>query len=170
MRVHNIGGRFFEESSAATRSGRHDGWIMVQLEDAKILGATLKGLAELGNEEGARKLVIETMRSGKFHHIVAGLLVEMETKWSIDAAEKNAEWFAELTNPEDKAAILNAFVAALMDFFLNGAPSSTPSETVSLETPRPPRHRRTRGKPSIATHAGFGPTLPVGSQTATATA
>jgi hypothetical protein len=170
MRVHNIGGRFFEESSAATRSSRHDGWIMVVLEDAKILGATLKGISELANEDAARKLVIETMRSGKFHHIVAGLLVEMDKKWSIDSAEANAEWFAELTAPEDKAAILSAFTEALLNFFLNGAPSSTPSPIVSAEKVAIRRPNRARGKPSTATPADSGPMPPVGSQTATATA
>ncbi len=171
MRVLNIGGRFFSESPAAERSGRRDGWIMVQLEDAKLLGAVLKDFASLANEDAARKLVIETMRSGKFYHIVAGLLVEIETVWSIASAEKNAEWFAELTSPEDKSTIVGAFVAALVDFFSPGGPSSTPSPIPSETTiDTRPRPKRRRARHSTATAADSGPTPLDGSQTATATA
>lgn len=164
-----LGGRVF--TTPESRSSRQDGWIMVQLEDAKLLGSVLGGLKELGNENAARKLIIEAMRSGKFHHIAAGLLVDITAeKWTADAAEKNAEFFAELTSDEDKTAIMMAFVETLTRFFTTGVRSLTPSPTASPSTTASaaPPTPRTRGKRSTATRAGSGPTPHDGSPTATA--
>jgi hypothetical protein len=168
VRVLKLGGRFFAPAEQTT--SRQDGWLMVQLEDAQLLEFISKGATVLADEVGARSVMVRAIRSGKFHHLLAGWLVEVNEPWSPAIAEKNAEYFANLSDAESKQEMTTAFVGLLLGFFQIAAPSSTPSPIVSTGTPRKPRHTRKRAAPSIVTPGEAGPTAPGGSQTATATA
>jgi hypothetical protein len=133
-------GRFFAPAEQTT--ARQDGWITVQAADAGItrfIGRTL-------DEHTAVDLVIQVLRSGKREHILAGVLVEQDVKWTPETAEQNAEFFAEITDPEAKAALADAFIPALAGFFLSGAESSTDSPSASTATTPAPRSARTPRK------------------------
>jgi hypothetical protein len=157
-RVIPLGGRFF--ASAEQTTSRQDGWIMVQLEDAGILALLAKGTGALDDASVLRGVIVQAMRSGKYHAIIAGLLVEDREKWTPDAAAENGEFFAELTSADDKQALASVFEGMLTAFFLNGVRSSTPSPTASAPSPgTPPRSKRRVGH-STNHRAGSGPTAP----------
>lgn len=159
-RVIPLGGRFFAPAEQTTV--RQDGWTMAQVEDAGLLD--LLSDSTVSDEARARKLIVRAMRSGLYCGIAAGLLVEIDKKWSVAEAEKNAEAFAELTSAEDKAALLDAFSESLTRFFTSGLFRSTPSRTAST--------RDGKGQtdaPSIDESEGSGQTPSDGSPTATAT-
>jgi len=169
-RVIKLGGRWF--SPAEQTSSRQDGWVMVQFEDAGLLDFVSKAVdAKQVDESAGRRLVVEAMRSGVYHHIIAGLFVEKGSAWTPESAEKNALWFADLTAPEDKAEMLGAFVESLQRFFLNGVQSSPPLATSSTTAAAPGHSRspRKRAVRSTAALADVGPTVRDGLQTATAT-
>jgi hypothetical protein len=165
-RVIALGGRLFAPAEQTT--SRQDGWVMVQLEDAGILNLIAKGGAALKDQASVRSVIVQAMRSGKYHAIVAGLLVEDKEKWTPASAEQNGEFFAELSDPADKKAIAQVFEGMLTAFFLNGDVSSmrspTVSPTASSDTPasKPKRVRR-----SIGTRAAAGPSARAGSLMAT---
>lgn len=165
-----LGGRVFTLAEQTT--SRQDGWVMVQLEDAGILGLLTQGVKAFEDDGAMRSVIAQAIRSNKYHHIAAGLLVEVDKKWTPADAEQNAEFFAELTAPDDKRQIAAAFEGLLLGFFQNAVQSSKPSPTSSPTTNRSAASlkRRTRGKRSTATRAAAGPSAPDGSQTATATA
>ena len=160
-------GRLFAPAEQTT--SRQDGWVMVQLEDAGILKLLTQGAKAFADEDAVRRIIAQALRSGKYHHIVAGLLVEDGTKWTPAGAEQNAEYFADVTDPDEKKQIADTFEAMLLSFFQHGAPSLTPSTTVSETTADAPTPIK-RGRRSTATRAAVGRTARGGSQTATATA
>jgi hypothetical protein len=43
------------------------------------------------------RVVVAALRSDKFHHILAGFLVESDVPWTPDVAEQNAKFFAEIS-------------------------------------------------------------------------
>jgi hypothetical protein len=66
--------------------------------------------------EGAYELLIIAARSGRLPWLVAGVLAEVGTAWSTVSANRNAEWFAGLTEPGDLAAFDVATIATLVAF------------------------------------------------------
>jgi hypothetical protein len=142
MKVLKLGDRWFQPAEQTT--ARQDGWMQVQIADAGLLKFVNKQL----DEETARELVVSVLRSGKREHLLAGALVEPDVPWSVATAEQNAEYFANLTDPESKAALDEAFVPTLAGFFLGAPPSSPPSPNASAEAGAAPRERRKRGKRS----------------------
>jgi hypothetical protein len=164
-RVIPLGGRFFAPAEQTT--SRQDGWIMVQLEDAGILALISKGADAFADGSVVRTLIVQAMRSGKYHAIIAGLLVEDKEPWTAESATKNGEFFAELTSPEDKQELSKIFEGMLTAFFLNGGRSSTPSPTASPLSNGSPPPKRKRVVRSTNHRAGSGPTAPGSSQMAT---
>lgn len=144
MKVIKLGTRWFQPAEQTT--ARQDGWMQVQIADAGLLRFVGKTL----DEETARELVITVLRSGKREHLLAGALVEADVPWTPQVAEQNAEYFANLTDPESKAALDEAFVPTLAGFFLGAPPSSVPSPNASAAAATPSRGRRKRDKPSTA--------------------
>ncbi len=93
-------------------------------------------------------LVVQLYRSGKREHILAGLLVEQGERWSPETAEKNAAYFADITDRESKASMAEALVPLLADFFLNGLGLSTGSPSASTPAPSSEPAPPKRGKRS----------------------
>src|SRR5215213_860285 len=112
-----LGGRYFQPAEHTT--ARQDGWMQVQIADAGLLAFMGKTL----DETVARDLVIAVLRSGKREHLLAGALVEADVAWTPKNADENAEYFANLSDPEAKAALDDAFVPTLAGFFLGALPS-----------------------------------------------
>jgi hypothetical protein len=132
-RVYVLGGRSFAPTETLT--GRQDGWLIVQTQDiglTAILGKRLSN--ESTDEDVARSLIVEAHRSGKYHHVIAGRLVEDGKKWNPKDAEANAEYFAELSDPADKSQLTTAFVEVLNGFFMTVAGSLTASATSPTTT------------------------------------
>jgi len=140
-------GRFFAPAEQTT--ARQDGWVIGQCGDAGITKFVGKPL----DEQTMIELVVQVYRSGKREHILAGLLVEHGERWTPEAAEKNAEFFANLTDREAKAALSEALVPALADFFLTGLGLSTDSPSVSTPAPSSAPKRRTSAKRSTKSAA-----------------
>jgi hypothetical protein len=134
--------RYF--TPAAETTARQDGWIMVQVVEAGVLKFAGKPMTE----ELARDLVHEVLKSGKQEYLLAGLLVEQGVKWTPDAAAANAEWFADLSDPESKAALRSQFIPLLAGFFLDATSSSAPSPSVSGTRTAPRKKAANGGKRS----------------------
>jgi hypothetical protein len=163
--VYPLGGRIFAPAEQTT--SRQDGWVMVQLEDAGVLALLTAGV----DETGLRRLIVEAIRSGKYHAIIAGLLIEVDTKWTPDAAVKNAEFFADLTDAEEKRVLGLVFEGVLAAFFLSGGRSLTPSPTASrTDAPDNSANGHKPARRSTGKRAAAGPTAPAGSSMATPTA
>src|ERR1051326_4360447 len=106
-RVYVLGGRTFAPTEHLT--GRQDGYL---IEQTQALGTAsiIKKYGELSDTDVARMLIVEAYRTGKFYAVIAGRLVEDGKKWNPKDAETNADFFADLSDPEEKAQLLAAFV------------------------------------------------------------
>jgi hypothetical protein len=142
--VLKIGGRYFQPAELTT--ARQDGWAMAQMLDAGIQKFMGKRLDE--DEATAVALVAQVFRSGKVGHILAAALVEIGEKWTPESAEKNAEFFAEITDPADKRTLEAAFLPTLAGFFLDGGTSSVGSPSASVDAAVPKRGPRKRARHS----------------------
>jgi hypothetical protein len=167
-KVISLGGRWF--APAESLSSRQDGWCIVQLEDAGLLALITAGKQGLDDEPTARRVVVAALRSDKFHHILAGFLVESDVPWTPESAEQNAKFFADISDLESKQAMLNVFVGLLHGFFTVAVPSLTPTPIVSTALTASQRTARRRAGRSTATPEAVGASAPGGSPTATATA
>lgn len=159
--------RFFGPAEQTT--SRQDGWLIVQLEDAGIFA--LANGPGLSDEKAARAVMAQAHRSGLYHKILAGLFVEDGKKWTVKEAEANAEFFADVTDPDQKEILMASFVGALKGFFSKEESSSPPSKTSSTKDPAAALPLRPRQPGELLTDilVGSGPTPPVGSAAATAT-
>ena len=140
---------------------------MARVEDAGLLDLVADGA--LSDEVRARKLVVQAMRSGHYCGIAAGLLVEVDHKWSVETAEQNAATFGDLTGDDDKAALVGAFAESLTRFFTTGLFRLVPSRTASTSSPDG-ANRPSAAAPSTDDPAGSGLTPSDGSSTETAIA
>ena len=127
-KVIDVGGRYFHP--ATETSARQDGWLLVQAADAGIMEFAEQTL----NEQVARRLLIQILRSGKRGHLLAGVLVEPNVPWTPENAAANAEYFESITDPTAKAALWDALLPTLVDFFQNAPSSSADLRTVSTAT------------------------------------
>lgn len=166
-KVYPLGGRVFRLAEQTT--GRQDGWVMVQMEDAGIL--KLAATSGLSDEEAARAVMVQAFRTEKFFAILAGALVEDGVPWSVESATANAEFFANLSDPEQKQMLLVNFVEIIASFFLLAGKRSSPSPTSSTKERKPGKaYPRKKGELLTDMLVGSGPTRRAGSPTATATA
>lgn len=127
-------GRVFRISEQTT--SRQDMWIMTRLNRAGLeaIAGTVNTHEKL--DELAVQLVQAAYTNGTLYEILGGILTEDGVKWSQDSAARNAEYFADLTDPADKAAIQGPMVSLLLMYFTTGlaseatSQSSTPSAAV----------------------------------------
>jgi hypothetical protein len=122
-----LGGRFFRRPERTT--ARQDAWQMRHVGDAGLHAFIGRDLTD---EATVAEFVLTILRSGEKFHLLAGALVEDgKAKWTEADAEANAEWFADLDEPEDKATLEREFLATLRGFFGTAGRSSTPSPSSS---------------------------------------
>ena len=124
-------GRKFKITEATT--SRQDMWVMTRLDRAglEVIAATYNTPDKL--DVMATKCVEAAYESGTLYEILAGILVEDGKKWTRESALANANYFGELTNPADKAAIQGPIVSILMLYFASGL-ASTETSLKSSET------------------------------------
>lgn len=114
-------GRTFRISTLTT--SRQDMFIMTRLDRAGLdaLGAAATDPTKL--DALAMELVANAYDADLLFEILAGILSEDGVAWSKDAAMRNAEYFANLTNPADKTLIQGPIVSILLLYFISGLAS-----------------------------------------------
>jgi len=175
-RVYPLGGRWFAVTETLT--SRQDGYLIVQTQDIGLSAILAKRLtvagvdADAADADVARELIVAAHRADKFHRIIAGRLVEDGKKWNPKDAEANADYFADLSAPEDKAHLAQAFTEVLAGFFLSVAGSlaafpTLSAATTATENGAKPSAAAASSTPSLDDMAG--PSVPDSSPTAIAT-
>lgn len=125
-------GRVFHIIEGTT--SKQDMWVMTRLDRAG-----LEAIAQTYNtpeqlDTLAVKLVEEAYEKGLLYEVLAGILVEENVKWSREHALENAEYFSNLTNPADKAAIQGPIASILLLYFASGLASKLTSLKSSAES------------------------------------
>jgi hypothetical protein len=116
-----IEGRQFVQE---TPSFEQEMFIMEQAVEAGLDEATLKLTPDEKDLEPAiKRLLIQAYKSGALFRLMAALLTEEGVEWSEAEALKNAEIFRKTRDPESKANLRPATVAALIAFFESGVSS-----------------------------------------------
>lgn len=87
----------------------------------------------------AEEVILNAYRSGNLFRLLAGLVVELGTKWSVKTAEENAIFFAELDDKADKDAIREALLGVLLSFFVNAEAFSKTSAKSSSDLKLEPK-------------------------------
>jgi hypothetical protein len=148
-----LGDRYFTAVTETT--ARQDGWMLGVVMDAGIVDM----IGKKADETSTLRLVVQLYRSGKVAHVLAGSYVEQDMAWSIESAEANAEYFANVTDPAEKAALADALIPALMGFFhsaLSSLPAS-PSVSTGPVAPKPERKRRAASSTAHVQAVSGGP-------------
>lgn len=132
-----LGGRPYRSAAQQPTTFQHDAHVMALLRKH---AAVFKAVESDGDVLGA----LLTAEPASF---LAAFLVEDGKAWSVEDAGANAAFFNGLTDPESKAALLDAITVLLNDFFVAGGSSSTASPT-SSDAPTG-RRRRPRRRPAL---------------------
>lgn len=94
-------------------------------------------------EEFSRDLLLKAYRSGKLFEILAGVMIEEDSPlgWMVEEAEANAEFFRNLSDPDDKVALQGVLVGVILGFFVNadGSLTTSPKPSGRRSTPAPER-------------------------------
>lgn len=154
-----IAGRTFRQPES--KSIAQDAWIERRYRSS--------GLTDLARTAGARtetieelseRLLWEGLESGVIYELLAGMLVEDGTAWTRASAERNAQWFATLTAPADKAIVYDSIGALLFRFLKVAAVSKLISESSSITQTKATDHQHD-GDEHDGT-ANESPTAPIG--------
>lgn len=80
----------------------------------------------------AQQLVMQAYNSGQLFHLLSGVLSGPDgIAWSPAQAKENAEFFANLTEEQDKQALHGSIVGAILGFFVSALTSSKTSRKFS---------------------------------------
>lgn len=153
-----VGGRTFHPAQATTFE--QDLYVLSYIRDAGLdLFPDRREVTEAELQELATDLVVRVFRQGSLFHLLAGILVEDGAGWSLEAAEKNAGFFATLTDAEGKKALNRSLVGLVLGFFIDEDGSSKISLKSSPPsvTPRAARRRAARAGSAAAPSTAPGP-------------
>ena len=117
-----LSGRSFRPPTKTTLE--QDLYILERFRAAGMEDSTLELSDENKLVAATEKMLIQAYSSGTLFELLAGMLVEDGVKWSPQQARQNAEFFANLEEPEDKANIQSALVGTVLSFFFNAPESS----------------------------------------------
>lgn len=124
-----LAGRSFRPATSYTFA--NDLYVSRELA-ASGLADAFQALASTPELDRARaRAVVAAFTSNRLCALLAGVLHEDGVKWTEERAAANAQFFADLTAPTDKAALLSSLVEKIASFFLNGLASSTISPNSS---------------------------------------
>jgi len=113
-----IGGRTFRQ--AADMTFEQELYVMSVVTDAGLHDIETDDKSEAGMTESVMKVITKAYSSGKLMLLLAALLQEDGTDWSIPMVEANALWFASLKDRESKDTLLQVMTLALLAFFEKG--------------------------------------------------
>jgi hypothetical protein len=126
-----LAGRSFRPAVAYTFA--NDLYVARELAASGVTEA-FQAMASTPELDRARaKMVVAAFTSNRLCALLAGILHEDGVKWREAVAARNADFFAELTDPNDKAALLASLVERIAGFFLSGLASSTTSPNSSSD-------------------------------------
>jgi hypothetical protein len=83
-------------------------------------------------DELAEEIILTAYETGVLFNVLAGLLVEDGVQWTRERAEETALFFEQVSDPDDKNALLQPIAGVVLSFFVNAIGSIETSETVSL--------------------------------------
>jgi len=125
----NIDGREFEGTTQQITAAQND-YIIGQLRAAGAL-EVLAQMDPQNSEEAIGKarveLVTRIFLSGRKSRILAGVLTEVGKRWTRVEADRNAERFDDVTDPQDLERMTAAVVRVVIDFFASVGKSSASS-------------------------------------------
>jgi hypothetical protein len=101
-------------------SASQDDYVMGHLRKAGALEVLGDVRVKRTPRQKAEDLLTEILLSGRTHHILAGCLTEVGKKWMRAEADRNAAIFAEITDPDGKAAMRSSIVSFVIGFFQFG--------------------------------------------------
>lgn len=134
-----MAGRTFRQSEST--SVQQDAWTMRRYRSS--------GLADLARQFDpsrdelpalAERLLWDGLESGVIYEILAGILTEDGVVWSRESATRNATFFAQLTDPSDKAIVYSRLSDVLHDFLAVAAVSKRTFEKSSESPETNPPH------------------------------
>lgn len=130
--VIRVSGRTFRPPISTTIA--HDAYMMKRMRAFGLTQAvqTLDSGTAAATSAG-EGLIFAAFESGLMYEILAGALVEDGVAWTRRVADANTTFFAELSDPLDKAVIWENIAAILADFLLGAGEWSR----VSLTSSRP---------------------------------
>lgn len=143
----SLGGHVYE--MVHDTSFEQDLWVMGHIHDARLYDVD----AEAGMTATAIALITKAYRSGHLFAILAGLLVEENTRWSPEQAAIIADRFRRLTDPKEKMVLQSSLVGVLERFFVSAVSSLKSSGTSSADAradATPSEDASANGMPSSA--------------------
>jgi hypothetical protein len=130
---------------------RQDDYLMGHLRRAGVIDVILE-MKDAEAEVKSSELLTRILLSGRAPFILAGAPTEVGKKRTREDAERNAEAFAQTSDPGDKATMRSSIVAFVLGFFLS-APRSSTSSPSSSTTADP------EALPTASAEAGTSETL-----------
>ncbi len=110
-----IANRTFHPATKTTFN--QDLYVLELIEGAEVEALTKATKDNL--EDAALKVLTRATKSGKLFLLLAALIVEEGTKWTVESSKANAEFFGNLDEPADKEQLHGAIVGVLLSFFVN---------------------------------------------------
>jgi hypothetical protein len=104
---------------------RNDIWLMREAREAGITDVAVGASSTQSDEPEAivARVLARALEGDHMVRLLAGFLVEDGATWSRESAVRNAEFFANLTDPADKEQLQALFLAWLARFFVGAASS-----------------------------------------------
>lgn len=146
-----IGDRRFTQESPTFEQ---DMFIMEQAVAAGLDEAVIELNPDSNDlETGIKRLLIQAYQRGALFLLIAAMVTEEGTDWSVEQARRNAEFFRTIRDPKDKDQLHPALVGALLAFFENGVSlrriSSTSSDPETANGATPVLTPKLAPKPSM---------------------
>lgn len=155
-----VAGRRFVSSTSTTF--RQDLYVMQLIADAgleRMSPAVMAHGYEL--DTLSEQVILAAFASGKLFPLLGAVLEEVGVPWTLLGAKENAEFFANLRDPQDKAALNASIAAVILGFFMSGLLSSGTSRRSSTSSPGP-RQNDTANDDASRNFLGVPETLATG--------
>lgn len=118
-------GRKFHMSEGTTSS--QDMWVMTRLDRAGLEAISAANNTPEKLDSLAIQLVEAAYEAGTLYEIIAGMYVEKGIKWTRERAYANAQYFADMTDREDKQKFQGSVASILLMYFVSGLVSRATS-------------------------------------------
>lgn len=138
-----IAGRLFRPATKTTF--RRDLFVMATTKAAGVEAATAGFAVGDDLSKLAESIIVTAFQSGSLFLLLAALLDEDDVEWTEATAHATAQFFADLSDEDDKRALHSSIVGVLMGFFVSGVGSLATSPTSSDVAVTPRRSPRSSG-------------------------
>ena len=121
-----VGGRVFIPTANTTFD--QDLYLMSLMTETGLARVARSFDKDMILSDVAQEIITVAYNSGKLFLILAGGMVEEGKKWNKAESVQLAQWFADLSDPDDKAALHGIIATAILGFFLTALSSLRTSE------------------------------------------